>query len=104
MVRQVNHSIDLDQTQYLLIKASEESTEVAQACTKALTFGLYSKIPGHESTHVQDILHEFYELDAVIEELQSLGIIPSITKAEELEIKAEKKRKMKKYMKGYGVI
>lgn len=100
----MNHNIDLTQAQYLLVKASEESAEVAQACTKALTFGLYSKIPGHESTHVQDILHEFYELDAIIEELQSLGIIPSITKEEEMQIKTEKKRKMKKYMKGYGVI
>ena len=100
----MDNSIDLNQTQYLLVKASEESTEVAQACTKALTFGLYSKIPGHKSTHAQDILHEFYELDAIIEELQSLEIIPSITKEEEIQIKTEKKRKMRKYMKGYGVI
>lgn len=90
--------------QYLLTKVIEEATEISQAATKSLTFGINNHNPlTPNKSNADDIINEFYHLDAMIEMLQQEDILPKLTKEEELKIKNEKKRKVNNYMKGYGV-
>lgn len=93
-----------NKSQYLLTKVAEEATEIAKAATKSLTFGIDNYNPmTPKRTNADDIMMEFYHLDAMIEMLQKEGILPILTKEEEMKIKKEKKYKVNSYMKEYEV-
>ena len=98
-------TLEHEKNKYLLIKIMEESAEVAQAAAKALTFGINNHNPADTSgtNNGIDIMTEFYQLDAIIEMLQEANVLPRFTQHKELEIKIEKKDKVRKYMKKYGV-
>lgn len=93
-----------NKSQYLLTKVIEEASEISKASTKALTFGINNHNPlTPETTNGDDIMIEFYHLDAMIEMLQKEGVLPILSKEEEIRIKKVKKIKVNSYMKEYEV-
>lgn len=84
----------------LLIIAMEESAEIAQACSKAIRFGLRASDPykNKKETHDYEILTEYYQLQSIIEELQQNGTLPYFTEDRINNIKKNKISKLYKYM------
>ena len=79
-------------TENLLITASEECAEVQQAISKALRFGLNNHHPNRpDDTNALDIMHEYYQLQAIIEHLQQDGKLPVF---DEFDIKTIKYNKL----------
>lgn len=62
-------------TEHLLATLAEEATEVAQACTKALRFGLEQGYPGTDRTNRGDIGRELADMRGVIEMLSAEGVV-----------------------------
>ena len=87
-----------NKTKNLLIVAMEESAEIAQACSKAIRFGLVSHHPSKSKTHEHEIMVEYYHLQAIIEELQKDGKLPTYTNGHIKNIKENKITKVEKYM------
>jgi hypothetical protein len=66
----------VDKTSYLLCKLMEECAEIAQVCSKAITFGLDSYHP-NDSERLQNfhkIKMEFNDLVGVMRMLEDMGI------------------------------
>jgi len=59
-----------------LIKLAEEASEIAQAATKSLVFGLDSTNPYTKIKNKEQICSEFYDLVALIYALQTDEFIP----------------------------
>jgi len=84
----------------LLIGIMEECAEVTQAVSKALRFGLDAHNPHNiSSTNADDIMTEFYHVDALIEELQKRNVLPMYSIEHTKAIKSNKIRKMKRWFK-----
>jgi hypothetical protein len=66
----------MNKVEHLLVCLAEECSEVAQAATKALRFGLNDKGPNHELTNAEYIAREFNDVIAVVKMLEELGLIP----------------------------
>lgn len=62
----------MNRNEYLLTKAAE----VAQGCTKALTFGIATVQPGQTYTNAERVLHEFADLAGVVDMLLDAGVLP----------------------------
>lgn len=76
----------------------EESAEIIQACSKSIRFGLFNHNPRTpDRTNTDDIMIEYYQLQAIMEIAQSEGILPILTDEEIKSIKDDKKRKIKHY-------
>lgn len=88
-----------NKTKEKLIIVMEECSEITQACSKSIRFGLTSCHPDKAITNRYEIVKEFYQLQAMIEDLQSEGAIPELTTNEINEIKKDKLKKVKKFMK-----
>ena len=86
-------------TKNLLIVAMEECSEIIQACSKAIRFGLDAHHPNKDKsvTHASEILVEYYQLQAIIEKLQKDGNMPYFNSDFIKRIKRGKLRKMEKY-------
>lgn len=80
----------------LLIVAMEECNEVGQALSKTLRFGPNSKDPINKKAkpHGNEVVNEFYQLQALIEELQYQGILPKFDREDINNIKHNKKRRV----------
>ena len=61
----------MNRTEHLLTIIAEECAEVAQRATKAARFGLYEIQPGQELTNIERLKHEYNDLIAAIEMLES---------------------------------
>lgn len=84
----------------LLVTASEECAEISEAISKSLRFGLDNHHPNNEKLDNKNhIMREFYQLQAVIEELQYRGVLPTYDVSELCSIKAEKLRNIETYQK-----
>lgn len=82
----------------IAITAMEECSEVAQAISKVLRFGVNEYLSKEDkSTHGENVLYEFYQLQAVIEYLQHVGFLPKFNEQEIKMIKTHKITKMEKY-------
>lgn len=57
----------MNKQEYLLTKLAEECAEVAQRCTKALTFGLHEKQPGQEHTNLFRMMDEIEDFLIITE-------------------------------------
>lgn len=68
----------MNRSEYLLTCLTEECAEVQQAVAKALRFGLDDGYPGRDTTNAQDIASECVDILAIIELLQSEGLIEII--------------------------
>ena len=79
----------------MLIVAMEESAEIIQACSKAIRFGLHNHHPNKNETHENEILIEYYHLQAIIEQLQREKIIPTYSEERISAIKRDKLRRMR---------
>ena len=84
--------------EYLLIKLAEECSEVAQACSKALLFGLDDVYEGVE-TNLHKILREFKEAETVLSMLGTVVNTSKILLSDEFQaIDIEKRKKVIKWM------
>ena len=83
----------------LFIIAMEESAEIAQACSKAIRFGLNSYDPKNtnKTIHKDEILTEYYQLQAIIEELQFNDALPYYSYHHINKIKKNKINKINRY-------
>jgi len=61
--------VNLTREQHLLLKLSEECTEVGKVVHKAVLFGLDDGYPGTDRTNLDDLRHELNDLFAVVEML-----------------------------------
>lgn len=83
----------------LLVTAMEECSEIQQAISKSLRFGLDNYHPADpQNSNVQQILTEYYQLEAVMEMLMDYGILPRVPKWERTRIKTNKAEKVNKYL------
>lgn len=93
----------LTYTAYLMVTAMEEASEIEQALSKSLRFGVESggEVLRHErvNTNGEHVMKEFYQLMATITMLQGLGVLPKLDDAQIKEIKADKRHKVKEYAK-----
>lgn len=87
----------MNETEKLLNVAMEESAEVIQACSKSIRFGLGNHHPNRNNTNADEILIEFYQLEAIIEKLQRAEKLPKYSEEYIKNIKKNKLAKMKKY-------
>lgn len=85
--------------EYLTVVAMEECAEIQQGLSKALRFGFDDTHPARlDETNEDDILTEFYQLTAMVEELQKQQIIGQFSDEKIAEIKARKIEKVYHYM------
>ena len=90
-----------NKTKDMLIGAMEESSEVIQACSKAIRFGLDNHHPNRTETHRNEIVTEYYHLQAIIEKLQKDGMLPTYSEDHIKYIKKGKLKRMRNTKKGY---
>jgi len=81
--------------EHLLVCLAEECSEVTQACTKALRFGLGNGYPGTDRTNLTDIQAEMADLMAVYKMLML-----HINESDQVSALAmsEKTERVKKYL------
>jgi hypothetical protein len=85
--------------EYLAVVAMEECAEIQQALSKAIRFGFEDHHPLRaDETNEEQMLTEFYQLTAMIEELQKQGIIEGFNKDKITQIKQDKIDKVYHYM------
>lgn len=80
----------------LLVITSEECAEIQQAVSKSLRFGLDNSYEKQPANAVQ-IMTEYYQLQAMIEELQKRMILPYFTYDTIFDIKKSKIEKVNYY-------
>lgn len=80
----------------LLVIASEEAAEIQQAISKALRFGLDNSYEDRFTNKMQ-IMTEYYQLQAVIEDLQKRMELPYLTHEAIFDIKKSKMEKVNYY-------
>lgn len=79
--------------------AAEECSEVIQAASKITRFGLCNYNPATPmETNAKHLMVEYYQLTAVIEMLQSQGVLPVFTDKYVKQIKREKQAKVEHYL------
>ncbi len=89
----------MNKSDYLTLVAIEECAEIQQALSKAVRFGFDDHHPDcPDKTNEDDVLHEFYQLTAMIEELQRQHIIRKPTDEAIRRIKEQKLSKVSHYM------
>lgn len=89
-------------TKNMLTVAMEESAEIIQACSKSIRFGLSNHHPNRKTTNADEILTEFYQLQAVIEDLQRNRMLPTYNEDYIKNIKKNKLKKIEIYRKKYN--
>ncbi|OJG75617.1 hypothetical protein RV12_GL001420 [Enterococcus quebecensis] len=89
----------MKKNEYLALVAMEECAEIQQALSKAIRFGFDDHHPDRpEETNEEQMLIEFYQLIAMIEELHKQGIIGGFTPNKIDKVKQDKIEKVYKYM------
>lgn len=68
----------MTRVEMLLIKLWEECDEVGQRCAKALRFGLMEVQKEQPYNNAVRIMHEYFDLLAVVELLQEEGHLPFV--------------------------
>ena len=86
----------MNSTENLLVIASEECAEIQQAISKSLRFGLDNCYKEQPMSAIQ-IMTEYYQLQAVIEDLQKRMILPYLTHEAIFDIKKSKMEKVEYY-------
>ena len=84
----------------LLLVSMEEAAELQQNISKAMRFGMhtYCEEYQHKVDNESELLLEFYQLQAMIEHMQDIGILKKIPKEDIEKIKSNKLEKVYKYM------
>ena len=95
----------MNESEHLLTCLAEECAEVQQAVAKALRFGLTDGYPNTERTNAGDIADELTDLTAVVEMLQTRGIIRRPAYHDDrVTRKIEKVTKFMAYAQGTGAL
>ena len=85
--------------EYLTLVAMEECAEIQQALSKALRFGFDDHHPSRSAeTNEEQLLTEFYQLTAMIEEMHIQGIIEDFSQEKITQVKKDKIAKVYKFM------
>lgn len=85
--------------EYLALVAMEECAEIQQALSKAIRFGFDDHHPSRaDEMNEEQLLTEFYQLTAMIEEMQNKGIIAGFAQDKIEKVKQNKIEKVYKYM------
>lgn len=82
----------------LLTTVAEECGEIIQAVSKFLRFGAANHAPYDSTSNEDALITEYYQLVAVVEELQERGILPIPPKEKQEEIKNSKIENIKKFL------
>jgi len=93
----------MNRTEHLLTCLAEEYAEVAQACSKALRFGLDDKGPGHTFTNAEYISRELNDVFALMAMLNDEGHIASLNFSE-IEAKRIKVQQFMEYAEQRGTL
>jgi len=88
----------MNKKEHLLTCLAEECSELQQAISKALRFGLDDGSPDKTTTNLQDIKQELIDIKSVVEMIQDEGIWERPGKIYEENRMAEKIAKVQKYM------
>ena len=80
----------------LLVITAEECAEVQQAISKALRFGVDNYYE-EQCTNATQIMTEYYQLQAMVEELQKHQVLPYLTYSDIFNIKKSKIEKVNHY-------
>lgn len=89
----------MKKNEYLALVAMEECAEVQQALSKAIRFGFKDYHPSRvDESNEEQMLTEFYQLTAMIEELEKQGAIKCFSEEKITKIKQDKIKKVYKYM------
>jgi hypothetical protein len=88
----------MNRKEYLLTVASEECSEIAQAISKALRFGLDDCKPNTALCNSDKIMEEYYDLKAMIIRLQAEGYLPKIDKQRSEFMMAKKIAQVEAYI------
>lgn len=90
----------MKRNEYMWVVLMEECAEVQQAAAKILRFGREDSHPDRlDETNEQQLSIEFYQLVAVMEELQEQQLIGRLTCDEINQIKKDKRDKVKHFLK-----
>ena len=65
----------MNKNEHLLTTLAEECNEVAQRATKALRFSLTEIQPGQPYTNAERIMHEYADLEGMMEKLVGYGVL-----------------------------
>lgn len=88
----------MNREQHLLVKVSEECSEISQVACKAVIFGPNNHAPNDYFTNSENIMIEFYQLSEVIKLLQEEGTLPVFSDEDIKEIQINKRNKINRYM------
>ena len=89
----------MNKKEYLSLVTMEECAELQQALSKSLRFGFDDHHPEkHNQSNEQQVLEEYYQLVAMMEELQRKNIINLLSEEEIKNIKRTKIKKVYQYM------
>lgn len=80
----------------LLVITAEECAEVQQAISKVLRFGVDNHYEEH-CTNAMQIMTEYYQLQAMVEELQKRSVLPYLMHETIFNIKKSKIEKVNHY-------
>jgi NTP pyrophosphatase (non-canonical NTP hydrolase) len=94
----------MNNTQYALIKIAEEASEVAQAATKALRFGLDSACPVTKITNADKLIDEMGDLCIAVASLEEATGIQVKISEEDWDKKVARLNKFKSISKDLGII
>lgn len=84
-------------TDYLLSHLAQECCEVAIRCTKAQHFGLDEVQPEQGMTNAERIAEELCDLYAMVEELQTAGLLPVFSERDKQARIGAKQRKAQNF-------
>jgi len=85
---------NLNYRQNLLVVLMEECSEVTKCVSKMLRFGKKASHPKHKMNNENELIEEYYQLQATFEELQRLGYIKTIEDKSIQKIKENKINKI----------
>lgn len=95
----------MDTTEHLLTCLNEECSEVQQALSKALRFGMQDGYPNTERTNEGDLITELNDLMAVLTMLEVHQILPKDwNSAKAQEMKISKVRHFMAYSRNKGTL
>lgn len=90
--------------EHLLVCLAEECAEVAQRASKALRFGIDDVQAGQPLTNKARLGEELADLEAVIQMVRAMGLIPDAPSVRRIEAKQQRVGDYMRYARGVGAL